>query len=68
MAPPITPLEKSDFSENTINLHNQEICTSWDENLLGTFKCNDFNDILCQQCNKAHSRLKITKTHVVNPL
>ena len=68
MAPPITPLEISDFSENTVNLHNQEICTSCDENLLGTFKCNDCNDILCQKCSKAHSRLKITKTHVVTPL
>ena len=65
MAP---PLEKSDFSENAVNLHNQEISTSCDENLLGTFNCNDCNDILCQKCNKAHSRLKITKTCVVTPL
>ena len=52
MAPPITPLEKSDFSENTVNLHNQEICTSCDENLLGTFKCNDCNDFCVRNVTK----------------
>ena len=58
-------LEKSDLSESRINLHNQEICESCDENLVGTFKCHDCNDILCKKCYKAHSRLKVTKTHVV---
>ena len=61
-------LEKSDLSESRINLHNQEICESCDENLVGTFKCHDCNDILCKKCYKAHSRLKVTKTHVVTPL
>ena len=57
-----------DLSESRINLHNQEICESCDENLVGTFKCHDCNDILCKKCYKAHSRLKVTKTHVVTPL
>ena len=59
-------LEKSDVSE--INLHNQEMCSSCDENHVGVFKCVECDDILCQRCYKAHGRLKVTKTHVVTPL
>ena len=59
-------LEKSDLSE--INLHNQEMCSSCDENHVGVFKCVECDDILCQRCYKAHGRLKVTKTHVVTPL
>ena len=61
-------LESSGLSESSgINLHNQKICTSCDENLVGAYKCQEC-DILCQKCYKAHSRLKITKIHVVTPL
>ena len=56
----------SDLSE--INLHNQEMCSSCDENHVGVFKCVECDDILCQRCYKAHGRLKVTKTHVVTPL
>ena len=59
-------LEKSDLSE--INLHNQEMCSSCDENHVGVFKCVECDDILCQRCYEAHGRLKVTKTHVVTPL
>ena len=45
----------------------KKMCTSCDENLVGAYKCQEC-DILCQKCYKAHSRLKLTKTHVVTPL
>ena len=60
-------LESSGLSESSgINLYNQKMCTSCDENLVGAYKCQEY-DILCQKCYKAHSRLKITKIHVVTP-
>ena len=54
--------------QSEINLHNQEMCSSCDENHVGVFKCVECDDILCQRCYKAHGRLKVTKTHVVTPL
>ena len=61
-------LESSGLSESSgINLHNQKMCISCDENLVGAYKCQEC-DILCQKCYKAHSRLKITKIHVVTSL
>ena len=61
-------LESSGLSESSgINLHNQKMYTSCDENLVGANKCQEC-DILCQKCYKAQSRLKLTKIHVVTPL
>ena len=41
-------LESSGLSESSgINLHNQKMCTSCDENLVGAYKCQEC-DILCQ--------------------
>ena len=55
-------LEKSGLGEKEIDLYNQQICTSYDQNQLGEFKCKEWDDILCQKCHKAHSRLKVTCT------
>ena len=61
-------IEKSGLGEKEIDLYNQQICTSYDHNQLGEFKCKECDDILCQKCHKAHSRLKVTRTHVVTPI
>ena len=68
MTSAIEGLYCSGLSESSeINLHNQKKCTRCDENLVCAYKCQEC-DILCQKCYKAHSRLKITKIHVVTPL
>ena len=61
-------LEKSGLGEKEIDLYNQLICTSCEHNQLGEFKYKECDDILCQKCHKAHSRLKVTHTHVVTPI
>ena len=61
-------LEKSVLGEKEIDLYNQLICTSCERNQLGAFKCKECDDILCQKCHKAHSRLKVTRTLVVTPI
>ena len=48
-----------------LDLFDQQSC---DSNQVGEFKCSDCDDILCQKCFKAHSRLRLTRTHVVTPI
>ena len=60
--------EKSGLGEKEIDLYNQLICTSCEHNQLGEFKCKECDDILCQKCHKAHSRLKFICAHVVTPI
>ena len=48
-----------------LDLFDQQSC---DSNQVGEFKCSDCDDILCQKCFKAHSRLRLTCTHVVAPI
>ena len=37
-------------------------------NLTGSYQCSDCDETLCVKCFKAHSRLKLTRTHIVTPL
>ena len=68
MTSAIEGLYCSGLSESSeINLHNQKMCTSCDENLVGAYERQEC-DFLCQKFYKTHSRLKITKIHVVTPL
>ena len=34
----------------------------------GSYQCTDCDETLCVKCFKAHSRLKLTRTHIVTPL
>ena len=61
-------LEKSGLGEKEIDLYNQQICKRFNHKQLGEFKCKECDDILCQKCHKAHSRLKVTCTLVVTPI
>ena len=36
--------------------------------LTGSYQCSDCDETLCVKCFKAHSRLKLTRTHTVTPL
>ena len=56
-------IEKSGLGEKEIDLYNQQICTSYDHNQLGEFKCKECDDTLCQKCHKSHSKLKVTRNH-----
>ena len=46
--------------KKNLDLFNQQICTSCDNNQLGELKCKDCYDILCQKCFKAYSVLRLT--------
>ena len=59
-------LEGSGLSEK-INLNSSNVCTSCQENLTGSYQCTDCDETLCVKCFKAHSRLKLTRTHIVTP-
>ena len=60
-------LEGSGLSDK-INLNSSNVCTSCEENLTGSYQCSDCDETLCVKCFKAHSRLKLTRTHIVTPL
>jgi hypothetical protein len=47
-----------------INLNSSNVCTSCQ----GYYQCSDCDETLCVKCFKAHSRLKLTRTHIVTPL
>ena len=51
-----------------INLNSSNVCTSCQENLTGSYQCSDCDETLCVKCFKAHSRLKLTRTHIITPL
>ena len=48
--------------------NSYQSCTSCDHNQLGEFKCKVCDDIFCQKCLKSLSRLRITRTNVVEPI
>ena len=43
----------------------QIVCTNCDDNASGSYGCKDCEDIFCDECYKAHSKLKITRDHDV---
>ena len=56
------------FNDLKERSNNSNVCTSCEENLTGSYQCTDCDETLCVKCFKAHSRLKLTRTHSVTPL
>ena len=56
------------FNDLKERSNNSNVCTSCEENLTGSYQCTDCDETLCVKCFKAHSRLKLTRTHIVTPL
>ena len=54
-----------EIEEDNSNDEHEHVCTNCDDNALGSYGCNDCRDILCDDCYKAHSKLKITRDHDV---
>ena len=53
-----------EIEENKSNdEHEQIVCTNCDDNALGSYGCKDCRDILCDECYKAHLKVKITRDH-----
>ena len=52
--------EATSSSENTV-------CTSCDDNATVSAWCQDCQEWLCEDCVKAHHRVKVTKDHVIRP-
>eukprot|EP00092_Neocalanus_flemingeri_P008917 GFUD01009592.1.p1 GENE.GFUD01009592.1~~GFUD01009592.1.p1 ORF type:complete len:1808 (+),score=537.57 GFUD01009592.1:62-5485(+) len=44
---------------------DQHICNSCEENAIATSKCNDCEEYLCNDCVRAHLRVKMTKDHEI---
>ena len=64
---PKESLEKT-ISEITVNddLPKKQICDCCDENNFASAKCEECDDFLCNECVKAHKRVKITKNHTLS--
>ena len=56
------------FNDLKERSNNSNVCTSCEENLTGSYQCTDCDETLCVKCFKAHSRLKLTRTHNVSLL
>ena len=56
------------FNDLKERSNNSNVCTSCEENLTGSYQCTDCDETLCVKCFKAHSRLKLTRTHIVTPI
>jgi DNA repair exonuclease SbcCD ATPase subunit len=56
------------FNDLKERSNNSNLCTSCEENLTGSYQCTDCDETLCVKCFKAHSRLKLTRSHTVTPL
>jgi hypothetical protein len=44
---------------------DQHLCNSCEENAIATSKCNDCEEYLCNDCVRAHQRVKMTKDHEI---
>jgi tripartite motif-containing protein 33 len=40
-------------------------CTNCDENNYSEWYCTNCNELLCEDCRVAHSRVKLTKDHII---
>ena len=56
------------FNDLKERSNNSNVCTSCEENLTGSYQCTDCDETLCVKCFKAHSRLKLTRTHNISLL
>ena len=50
------------------DLPQTHMCDSCDENNFASAKCEECEDHLCDDCVKAHKRLKITKDHKISTI
>ena len=53
---------KGEETEEDKSIYDQ-VCTNCDDNALGSYYCEDCEDILCDECYKAHLKVKITRDH-----
>ena len=44
------------------------VCDSCDENNFASIKCEECDDHLCEECVKAHKRMKITRNHTLSAI
>ena len=44
---------------------DEQVCPNCNDNSLGSYYCNNCEDILCDRCYETHSKLKITSDHDV---
>jgi tripartite motif-containing protein 33 len=56
---------QNDNAQQTGQNERQSICTNCDENNYSEWYCTDCNELLCDGCRYAHSRVKVTKDHVI---
>lgn len=47
--------------------HDVKICTGCEENVVATCYCVECTEWLCDQCEQAHRRVKVTKDHTIEP-
>ena len=52
-----------EIEKDNSNDEHEHVCTNCDDNALGSYGCNDCQDILCDECYKAHLKVKITRDH-----
>lgn len=52
-------------SHNSSNSDDTKICTGCEENVAATFYCVECTEWLCDQCEQAHRRVKVTKDHTI---
>ena len=58
------PLEKSNLNESTSKIDQTfDKCTACDENNVAEWSCSECEENLCDLCQKAHIRVKLTKNH-----
>ena len=60
----VKPLEKSNLNESTSKIDQTfDKCTACDENNVAERSCSECEENLCDLCQKAYLRVKLTKNH-----
>ena len=54
-----------DDEEEAVHNDDQHPCGSCEERAMATSKCNDCDEYLCNDCVRAHQRVKMTKDHEI---
>lgn len=55
-----------DFSAYTPPITEPVFCNSCDEGNKSVAKCKDCNEVLCENCVRAHQRVRLTKDHTID--
>lgn len=55
-----------DFSAYSPQIIESVLCNSCDEGNKCVAKCKDCNEVLCENCVRAHQRVRLTKDHVID--